>query len=68
MQDRTQLTRRTIVRILRDSERLDDFKRNPQQFIEQAGEAINKAKRLAITDGIRYQRIGDEVYYAQELF
>ncbi|WP_417746715.1 type III restriction-modification system endonuclease [Rosistilla oblonga] len=68
LQDRTQLTRRTIVRVLRDSERLDDFKRNPQQFIELAGEAINKAKRLAITDGIRYQRLGDDVYYAQELF
>ncbi len=68
LQDRTQLTRRTIVRVLRESERLNDFKRNPQQFIELAGEAINKAKRLAITDGIRYQRLGDEVYYAQELF
>jgi len=68
LQDRTQLTRRTIVRILRESERLSDFKRNPQQFIELVGEAINKSKRLAITDGIRYQRLGDEVYYAQELF
>ena len=30
--------------------------------------AINRAKRLALVDGIRYQRIGDDVYYAQELF
>ena len=50
------------------SERLDDFKRNPQQFIDIAAEAINRAKRLAIVDGIKYQRIGDEEYYAQELF
>lgn len=68
LQDRTQLTRRTIVRILTSSMRLDDFKKNPQQFIELAGEAINRAKRLAIVDGIKYQKLGDEFYYAQELF
>jgi type III restriction enzyme len=50
------------------SERLDDFKRNPQQFIEIATQAINRAKRLALVDGIKYQRLGDEFYYAQELF
>lgn len=68
LQDRTQLTRRSIQRILAESGRLDDFKRNPQQFIEQAADAINRRKRLALVDGIRYQRIGDGAYYAQELF
>ena len=68
LQDRTQLTRRTIHRVLRDCDRLDDFKRNPQQFIETAASAINHAKRLAVVDGIKYQRVGDEHYYAQELF
>ena len=68
LQDKTQLTRKSIVRILTDSERLADFQRNPQQFIDLAAEAINRAKRLAIVDGIKYQRIGNEVYYAQELF
>ena len=68
LQDKTQLTRRTIVRILTESKRIDDFKRNPQQFIELVSEAINRAKRLAIVDGIKYQRLGDEYYYAQELF
>jgi len=68
LQDKTQLTRRSLVRILTDSGRLDDFKRNPQQFIELATESINRTKRLALVDGIRYQRIGDEYYYAQELF
>ena len=68
LQDKTQLTRRSLARILTDSGRLDDFKRNPQQFIEIATEAINRAKRLALVDGIKYQRIGDEDYYAQELF
>lgn len=68
LQDRTQLTRRTITRILTDSGRLDDFKRNPQQFIELAGEIINRCKRLALVDGIKYERIGNEHYYVQELF
>ncbi len=68
LQDKTQLTRRSIVRILTESLRLDDFKRNPQQFIELAAEVINRSKRLALVDGIKYQRLGDEYYYAQELF
>jgi type III restriction enzyme len=68
LQDKTQLTRRSLVRILTGSRRLDDFKRNPQQFIELAAESINRTKRLALVDGIKYQRIGDESYYAQELF
>jgi type III restriction enzyme len=67
LQDKTQLTRRSLARILTGSGRLDDFKRNPQQFIELATESINRTKRLAIVDGIRYQRIGDD-YYKQELF
>jgi len=68
LQDRTQLTRRTLVKILTECERLDDFKRNPQQFIEQAAEIINRCKRMALVDGIRYQRLGDEAVWAQELF
>ena len=68
LQDRTQLTRRSIQRILSGSGRLNDFKRNPQQFIELAGQAINNCKREALVDGIKYQRLGDEHYFAQELF
>ena len=68
LQDRTQLTRRTLVNILAKSGRLADFRRNPQQFIEIAAEAINRSKRLALVDGIKYQKIGDDYYYAQELF
>ena len=68
LQDRTQLTRRSIQRILSESERLDDFKRNPQQFIELATEAINSCKQRVLVDGIKYQRLGDDHYYAQELF
>jgi len=68
LQDRTQLTRRTITSILIGSGRLDDFKRNPQQFIELAAETINRCKRMALVDGIKYQKLGDQHVYAQELF
>jgi type III restriction enzyme len=68
LQDRTHLTRKSLVKILTDSHRLGDFKKNPQQFIDQAAEAINQTKRMALVDGIRYRRIGDDAYYAQELF
>lgn len=68
LQDKTQLTRRSIHRILVESGRLDDFKRNPQQFIELATTIINRSKRMALVDGIKYQRIGDDEYYAQQLF
>ena len=61
-QERPHVARRPArqSRVLRDA--------NPQAFIEIAGEVINRTKRLAIVDGIKYQRIGDEHYYAQELF
>ncbi len=68
LQNRTQLTRRSIGRILVESERLNDFKRNPQQFIETVADAINRCKRIVLVDGIRYQRLGEDAYYAQELF
>lgn len=68
LQDRTQLTRRSIARILNESGRLKDFARNPQHFIETAAEVINRAKRLALVDGIKYQRLGNDIYYSQELF
>jgi type III restriction enzyme len=68
LQNRTQLTRRSIRRILVESQRLDDFKTNPQAFIEIASRFIDTQKRLSIVDGIKYLRIGDNEFYAQELF
>jgi type III restriction enzyme len=68
LQDRTQLTRKSLVSILTGSGRLNDFKRNPQAFIEIAAETINRTKRLALVDGIKYQKLGEGEYYAQELF
>lgn len=68
LQNRTQLTRRSIIAILTGTGRLDEFKRNPQQFIELTAQVINRCKRLALVDGIKYQKVGDGHFYAQELF
>lgn len=67
LQDRTHLTRRSLARILTASERLDDFRRNPQQFIELAAEVINRCKQLALVRGIVYRKLGEHDVYAQEL-
>ena len=68
LQDKTQLTRKSIVQILRKSLRLQDFLQNPQQFIDYCSEAINRTKRLALVEGIKYTKVGDDRFYAQELF
>ena len=68
LEERTQLTRSTIRKILLYSNRLEDFKTNPQKFIELVAEVINRCKELTIVDGIKYQRLGDEYYYKQEMF
>jgi restriction endonuclease len=66
LQSRTQLTRRTLQRVLSESGRLDDFRRNPQQFIELAGAAITRCTARALTGGIRYELRSDGEYYAIE--
>lgn len=68
LQNETNLTRRSIVEILRRSGRLPDFKRNPNKFIEQAADVIKRRMRLFIVDGVKYERIGEEAVYCQELF
>ena len=68
LQYRTKLTRRSLVQILILSGRLNDFRRNPQSFIDVAANVINRTKRLVLVDGIKYKRLGDRDVYAQELF
>jgi type III restriction enzyme len=68
LQNATNLTRKTIVKILLKSETLYLFKRNPQRYMEQAAQIITAKMRLMIVDGIKYTKLGDEEYYAQELF
>src|SRR5699024_9737735 len=66
LQNRTNLTRKTIVEILTGSKRLEDFKNNPQKFIEEVTKIVLREMRLTLRDGIKYHKKDDE-YYAVEL-
>ncbi len=68
LQEQTNLKRKTLVEILVGCNRLDDFKKNPQAFMEEVMKVINRAKRNLIMDGIKYERIGDQAYFRQSLF
>ncbi|MDD4592549.1 MAG: DEAD/DEAH box helicase family protein [Parabacteroides sp.] len=68
LQNETNLTRRTIVEILKRSQTLHLFKKNPQKYMDEAARMISAKMRLSIVDGIKYTKIGAEEYYAQELF
>lgn len=68
LQNTTNLTRKTIVQIISESDRLDAFKRNPQKYIEQVANIINSKMQLMQVNGVKYQKIGETEFYAQELF
>ena len=68
LQNETNLTRKTIVEILLRSKTLHLFKKNPQRYMEQVAQIITAKMRHMIVDGIKYTKIGDDKYYAQELF
>ncbi|KXZ40182.1 type III restriction enzyme [Alkalithermobacter thermoalcaliphilus JW-YL-7 = DSM 7308] len=68
LQNETNLTRKTIVEILIRSKTLHLFKKNPQKYMEQVAQIITAKMRLMIVDGIKYTKIGNDEYYAQELF
>jgi type III restriction enzyme len=67
IQKETELTRSTIVAILKWSWRLWDCLKNPQKFIELAVTAIKKSLRRLMVDGIKYEKI-DGSEYMMELF
>ena len=68
LQNRTNLTRRTIVEILTQSKTLDLFKKNPQKYMDEVGKLIESQMRLMIIDGIKYTKIGDDEFYVQSEF
>jgi len=62
LQRETELTRNTLFRILSECERLDDFKKNPQRFMDNVVNIINSELRKLMIDGIKYEKIGGEEY------
>jgi len=67
LQRDTELTRNTIVEILKRSGRLKEFTINPQAFMTEVAKLINRALHEMIVDGIKYEQIKDQ-YYEMRLF
>jgi len=67
LQRETELTRGTLVDILKQSGRLKDFTVNPQSFMTETAKLINRALHELIIDGIKYEPIKDS-YYEMRLF
>ena len=66
LQNETFLTRKTIVQVLLQSGTIEQFKRNPQEYMEEALKIIRREMNHMLIDGIKYTELED--YYAQELF
>lgn len=62
VQNRTELTRSTIMRILEKSGRLSDLAVNPQLFMDSVVAQIQRILQDVMIDGIEYHKIGGSAY------
>lgn len=62
IQNRTELTRFTILSILKSSGRIGDILVNPQLFLDQSVKAIKDELYELMIEGIKYERIGNTEY------
>ncbi|MFQ5686088.1 MAG: DEAD/DEAH box helicase, partial [Candidatus Scalindua sp.] len=62
IQERTKLTRATILKILTNSGRIGEVFINPQLFLDNAVLAIKEVLFDLMIDGIKYERIGTKEY------
>ena len=66
LQNGTTLTKKTIIQILIGSETLDQFKKNPTEYMTESLKIIKRVMSNLIVDGIKYSELDD--YYNQQLF
>lgn len=57
LQNQTELTRSTLVQILKGSGRLPEFFVNPQRFMDAVASTLKAELHRLIVDGIKYERI-----------
>ncbi len=57
LQNETELTRSTLVKILKDSNRLNDVFVNPQKFLDQVASIIKFVLHGMLIDGIKYEKL-----------
>jgi type III restriction enzyme len=71
LQSQTELTRSTLVRILKSSGRLPEFFLNPQRFMDAVAATLKAELHRLIVDGIKYERISNadpDFEWQMELF
>lgn len=71
LQNETELTRSTIVRILKESGRLGEIFHNPQRFMDAVAAILKHELHRLLVDGIKYERIvgaGAEAEWEMLLF
>jgi len=57
LQNETELTRGTLVRILKESGRLPEFFNDPQRFMDAVAKILTHELRRLLVDGIKYERL-----------
>jgi type III restriction enzyme len=60
IQSKTELTRSTVLEILKQSGRMNDILVNPQLFLDKAVAAIKTVLYEMMIDGIKYEKIGSK--------
>jgi type III restriction enzyme len=59
LQNETELTRSTLVRILKGSGRLEEFFNDPQRFMDAVAGILKHELHRLLVDGIKYERLAD---------
>lgn len=62
LQRETELTRQTLVEILKRSGRLAEFAVNPQAFMTEVAKLITRSLSELVIDGIKYEQLDNQVY------
>ena len=62
LQRETELTRGTLLQILKQCRRLEEFLINPQSFMTETAKLINRALVEMVIDGIKYERLEGQCY------
>jgi type III restriction enzyme len=62
LQGETELTRSTIVRILKDSGRLAEFLVNPQKYMDAVAGILKRELHKLMIDGIKYEKHSDQEF------
>ena len=71
LQEQTELTRATLVRILKESGRLDEFFVDPQRFMDQVASILKYELHRLLVNGIKYEKLvvdGKKAEWEMELF